>query len=194
MKKPTAFIASLVLYSLLLQSSLFAAGYIKIGDIKGEAIDKSNASEVQSVRWMAPENLNSRARGGGTVSITKPVDKSSPLLAKSQSTGSVIETMAVADGGKQYLLKNVKVVSVVKRGKQEVVNLRFQHRQEFGPTRKAAAANHNTTRSNRTQSAAAGAPAQDYNSSRSNSSKGAAPAEGGDYNSSRSNKTHTKDE
>ena len=169
MKKLTAFIVSAALFSIA-SSSAFAAGYIKIGDIKGEAIDKSNATEVDPIRWMAPESMKSRTAGGGSVSITKRIDKSSPLLAKTQSSGGTIEEMAVADGDKQFLLKNVTVVSVVKKGKQEVVNLKFQHRQQFGPAQRAAAANHNTTRSNRTQPAAA--PAQDYNSSRSNNTNG----------------------
>ncbi len=163
MKKLTALVLFAVLFSTL-SSSAFAAGYIKIGDIKGEAMDKSNATEVGPIRWMAPESMeNKRAGNGGTVSITKRIDKSSPLLAKSHSSGSEIGEMALADGEKQYLLKNIKVVSIQKKGKQEVVTLRFAHRQELAQTR----ANHNTTRANRLAPAA---KATDYNSSRSNKS------------------------
>ena len=56
MKKFTALVLFAVLFSTLF-SSVFAAGYIKIGDIKGEAIDKSNATEVGPIRWMAPERM-----------------------------------------------------------------------------------------------------------------------------------------
>jgi len=115
---------------------------------------------------MAPESINNkRAAAGGTVTFTKRIDKSSPLLAKSHNSGGEIGEMALAEDGKQFLLKNVKVVSIQKKGRQEVVTLRFQHREQFGQVQKSAA-NHNTTRSNRLAPAAA--PAQDYNSSRSN--------------------------
>lgn len=166
MKKLTVFIASLVLFSVT-GSLVSGAGFMKIGDIKGESIDKSNATEVGPIRWMAPESMkDKRASGGGTVSFTKRIDKSSPMLARTMSSGSEIEEMALADDAKQYILKNVTVVSIQKKGKQEVVTLKFQHRQEFGQAHRAAPANHNTTRSNRLAPAAA--PAQDYNSSRSN--------------------------
>ncbi|QXD23923.1 type VI secretion system tube protein Hcp [Opitutia bacterium ISCC 51] len=162
MKKLTAFVVSAALFSLI-SSSLFSAGYLKIGHIKGETIDKSNASEVGPIRWMAPESINNkRAAAGGTVTLTKRIDKSSPLLAKSHNSGGEIGEMALAEDGKQFLLKNVKVVSIKKKGRQELVTLRFQHREEFGQTR----ANHNTTRSNRLAPASGGAT--DYNSSRSN--------------------------
>ena len=168
MKKLTAVVTFAALFSLLLNSAL-GAGYMKIGDIKGESIDKSNATEVGPIRWMAPESINkSRGAGGGTVSFTKRIDKSSPMLARTMSSGGEIEEMALADEATQYLLKNVKVVSIKKQGKQEVVTLRFQHRQQFGQVQKAAKANHNTTRSNRTQPAAASPSGGDYNSSRSN--------------------------
>ena len=166
MKKLTVFIASFVLLSIT-SSFLSGAGFMKIGDIKGEAIDKSNATEVGPIRWMAPESVkDKRAAGGGTVRFTKRIDKSSPMLARTMSSGGEIEEMALADEGKQFLLKNVTVVSIQKQGKDEVVTLRFNHRQQYGQTQQAAKANHNTTRSNRL-----------------------APAEGGDYNSSRSNRT-----
>lgn len=166
--------AKVALFTLILPVMASAAAYIKIGDIKGEALDKNNASEVQAVRWMAPESLQkkeySRAAQAqpGTVSFTKYIDKSSPKLAESLQSGGVIGEMALADGDKQFLLKQVKIVSIQKKGKQEVVTARFNVRQEFGPVQRAASANHNTTRSNRTQPLADAAPAQDYNSSRSN--------------------------
>ena len=172
MKKLTAFLVSAALFSLLLNSSANAAGYLKIGSIKGETVDKTNATEVGPIRWMAPESLNNkRSSGGGKVSITKPIDKSSPILAKTHSSGGSIDEMAVADKGKQFLLKNVKVLSIQKRGKQEVVTMRFAHRQQFGQAQKAAPANHNTTRSNRLAPKSSPSRAQDYNSSRSNTTR-----------------------
>lgn len=165
------FIASFALF-LITTSFVSGAGYMKIGDIKGESIDKSNATEVGPIRWMAPESVkDKRASGGGTVTFTKRIDKSSPLLARAVSTNGQIEEIAIADEGKQFLLKQVEVVSIQKRGKQEVVTMKFQHRQQFGQMQKAAPANHNTTRSNRLAPATNDSKAQDYNSSRSNTTR-----------------------
>ncbi len=164
------------LFACFLPAVATAAAYLKIGDIKGEALDKGSSSEVHTLRWMAPESIHekrtSRAAqsSGGALSITKPIDKSSPMLARSLSSGGSIDEMAIADGEKQYLLKGVQVVSVEKKGKQETVTMKFQHREEFGQIR-AASANHNSTRSNRLAPAQPNsntAPATDYNSSRSN--------------------------
>ena len=175
---------------MLFSGSAFAAGFMKLGDIKGEAIDKSNSTEVQSVRWMAPESLqkkNTTRRAhavGGTVSVRKRIDKSSPKLAEMLNSGGDMDEIAIAEGGKQYLLKGVQIVSIEKQGKVEVVTLRFNHRQEFGPVQRGAANNHNTTRSNKTVAAPVS-----HNTTRSNRTKSVA-ADGADYNSSRSNKTH----
>ena len=95
----------------------------------------------------------------GTLTITKELDKATPKLAEKLSSGDAFEEMTIADGDKNYLLKNVTVVSVQKKGGQEVVTLRFAHREEFGQVQRAAAANHNTTRSNRTQPVADSATA-----------------------------------
>lgn len=137
---------------------------------------KDNATEVQAIRWMAPESVRSQSSSpstraaGGTVSITKRIDKSSPKLAETLTGGQLAE-LSIADGSKQYLLKNVQVISVQTKGEHEVATLRFQHRQEYGQAGASAPANHNTTRSNRLAPKQAGsdtAPATDYNSSRSN--------------------------
>ncbi|MDA0348527.1 MAG: type VI secretion system tube protein Hcp [Verrucomicrobia bacterium] len=152
-------------YLLLSPSFAAAAAYMKLGDIKGEAM------EVRSVRWMAPEAVNkkeysraAKTEGGaqsGSLSITKELDKSSPKLQEMLNSGGSFGEITITEGDKNFLLKNVKVVSIEKKGKQEVVSLRFSYKQEFGPTR---GADHNTTRSNRASST----KATDYNSSRSN--------------------------
>lgn len=176
MKKLISTLVLFILFACVVSTVATAAAYLKIGDIKGEVMDRGNSSEVQTLRWMAPETMRekktSRATqaSGGSLLITKPIDKSSPLLAESLSSGRTIGEMAIADGDMQYRLKNVQVVSVEKKGKQEVVTMKFQQREEFGQTR-LAPANHNTTRSNRLAPAQPNSitvPASDYNSSRSN--------------------------
>jgi len=122
MKKLSYFLTTLGLISLILPSAASAAAYMKLGDIKGEAIDRSNSTEIQSVRWMSPESVNKKqsARSpqgnGGSFLVTKRIDKSSPLLAKMLSSGGEFGEMAIADRGKNFLLKKVKVVSIQKKG------------------------------------------------------------------------------
>lgn len=160
-------IATIVLLSAFIFApfSASAAAYIKIGDIKGEAMD------VQSVRWMAPESTKREKSSrsvksetktqSGSITITKELDKSSPKLQEMLNSGGTFDEITITEGEKNFLLNRVRVVSIENKGKKEVVTLRFAHRQEFGPTQRA---NHNSTRSNRTTRA----KATDYNSSRSN--------------------------
>jgi type VI protein secretion system component Hcp len=169
MKKPVLVIAFLSSYLLLGPSLAFAAAFMKLGDIKGEAL------EVNSVRWMAPESINKKessraanAEGGaqsGSLSIIKEIDKSSPKLQEMLNTGGAFGEISITEGNKSFLLKNVKVVSMQQKGKQEVVTLRFQHREEFGPIQQQNAADYNSSRSNKSSSST---KATDYNSSRSN--------------------------
>ena len=165
MKKLITVITLFSSYLLLAPCFASAAAYIKLGDIKGEAM------EVQSVRWMAPESLKNKQSSravkagvksqSGNISIIKELDKSSPKLQEMLNSGGSFGEITITEGNKNFLLKNVKVVSIEKKGKQEVVSMRFSYKQEFGPTR---GADHNTTRSNRASST----KATDYNSSRSN--------------------------
>lgn len=163
---------AVILFSIALTPTIsFAAAYMKIGDIKGEAMD------LASVRWMAPENVSKKqdsragkARGktsSGNFSVIRELDKSSTKLQETMNSGGSFDEITVTQGNKSYLLKNVKVVSIEKRGKQEVVTMSFSHRQELGPAQRA---NHNSTRSNKTRPAGDSSKATDYNSSRSNKS------------------------
>ena len=105
MKKLTASIALFSLFSLLIPSFATAAAYMKLGDIKGEAID------VQSVRWMAPESVSKKeySRSAntkrGTLTLTKEIDKSTPKLAEMLNSGGAFEEITISEGEKNYLLK-----------------------------------------------------------------------------------------
>jgi len=72
--------------------------FIKIGDIKGESQDKVHAGEIDVLAWswgMSQSGDMHRGGGGGAgkvsvqdVSLTKYVDKSSPVLMQACSDGS----------------------------------------------------------------------------------------------------------
>lgn len=46
-----------VVFLTLLSSQIHGAVFMWLVDIKGEAIDKSNSTQVISGKWMAPESL-----------------------------------------------------------------------------------------------------------------------------------------
>ena len=70
--------------ALTIKQSGAAAGYLKIGDIKGESTDKKHKGEIDILSWSwGTSRTASRTppQGSGTLTITKSVDASSPALA-----------------------------------------------------------------------------------------------------------------
>lgn len=125
----TAAFASLVL-------SVQAAGYIKIGDIKGEATDNEHKDWInllsisQSISRPMKSGISGSTRSRGDVVLgdivcTKELDKSSPKLMEAVCKGTVIPKVEIhftknhtnADGSEgrvtyyAYELKNVMVTS-----------------------------------------------------------------------------------
>ena len=108
-----------------------AAGYLKIGDIKGESTDRGHEDEIDilDISWsVSSPNRGatgaSRRRGGAIVSdiqVTKAMDAASPKLFEACATGQVMRevvlTMAKDSGDRplDYLvitLTNVRVTDV----------------------------------------------------------------------------------
>lgn len=108
------------------------AGYIKFDGIDGEAIDRGHKDwiDILSVSHGISRPMSAGATGAtrqraaatyGDVVVVKELDKSSPKLMESLSTGAVIPTMALsvtrasADGTStpylQWELKNVMVTA-----------------------------------------------------------------------------------
>ena len=91
-----------------------AASYIKLGDIKGEATDQAHSewTEIDSFEWAIECDPPAGDRQHEPVTITKRIDKSSPLLmlscATGNSDGAIPEVfLAVTDpernGGEDFL-------------------------------------------------------------------------------------------
>jgi len=159
---------------------------MKIEGIKGEAVDKDHKGwiDVLSVSGLAPQKSTRDAASGlptgkrqhKPVTITKPIDKSSPLLARSSGSSHFPKTIVVSQNGIAYELTGVSVKSVRRVGKNEELVL------SYTGVKQSSARDYNSSRSNRGRRA----EGADYNSSRSNSSSLAPPA---NHNSTRSNKT-----
>ncbi len=74
--------------------------FLKIGDIKGESVDKTHKDEIDILSWswgLSQSGTTHQGPGGGAgkvnvqdISITKYVDKASPNLIKSCCKGSHI--------------------------------------------------------------------------------------------------------
>lgn len=126
----------LALGSCALAATMFATGYMKLGDIKGEATEAKdghkNEIEILSFSFGATQAGTARdvatgqasgkrdaASGQATgkrqhkpISITKPVDKSSPMLAKALRSGESIGMVEVSDGTTVHKLHDCVVTSI----------------------------------------------------------------------------------
>ena len=113
-----------------------AAGYLKFEGVKGESTDKDHQDwiDVLSVRWDTQKPATSatgervmRPRmGAGSVTITKRVDKASPVLMRRNSSGRHIDKVVIdaTYGGARatymkYELKDVRITSYTTAGADE---------------------------------------------------------------------------
>jgi type VI secretion system secreted protein Hcp len=110
-----------------------AAGYLKIGDIKGESTDEGHKDEIEIESWSWGETSTTRLPGEAApasglatgkrqhkpLTITKAVDKASPKLQEASVGGRMIPSMTLTlpkgEGKEQtyltYKLKNVMITS-----------------------------------------------------------------------------------
>ena len=102
--------------------------FIKVGDIKGESVDKTHKDEIEVLNWswgMSQSGNMHMGTGGGAgkvniqdLSITKYVDKATPNLMMHCSSGKHIDkvtlTVRKAGGDNQveYLIINLEEVLV----------------------------------------------------------------------------------
>ena len=122
LKPALAAFAALVLFAL----PASAAGYLKIGDIKGEStevrhkdwiditslaegVDQSVSTSVGSARSVSRATLR-------PVVITKAVDSTTPALREAALTGKVIKEATIDYGRLTLVLKDVRVVSAASSG------------------------------------------------------------------------------
>lgn len=167
MKSYYRLIAS-VLASGVFASALLGAGYLKIGDIKGESTDKDHKDwiVISSVQDLPTPSTREAGSGMATgkrqhkpVKFSKPVDKATPLLAKRAETdtkakvASVASVLTFSQDGKTYVLSGAKVVSSTVKDGVETLLVSYESFEIVDkPTRAAPAQDHNSSRSNKTSS------------------------------------------
>lgn len=123
--------------SCALAATMFAPAYMKFGDIKGEAaavakdvhkgeieilsfsFGESNAGSARDAasgqatgKRDAASGLPTGKRQHKPVSVTKPVDKASPILAKALRTGESIGMIELSDGTTVHKLHDCVVTSI----------------------------------------------------------------------------------
>ncbi len=167
-------IVSVFSFFAVVASSLTAAGYLKIGDIKGESQDRAHKQwiDVLSVSGLPEASIREKGSGMATgkrqhkpITIIKEIDKSTPLLAKAvQSQGAVKGKAAMAgmpmvlsEGGKTYVLKGAHVVSSTTKDGVETLVIEYESCEvsmaeikSVKATKAAPATDHNSSRSNKT--------------------------------------------
>ena len=167
MKAPKHLLSILLATSIV--STTFGAGYMKFDGVDGEATRKTAAKQVEilSVTGLSETATRDAASGLPTgkrqhkpFTITKPVDKATPQLAKGASFPSPV---ILSSNGVRYQLEGVKVVSVTRQGEVETVTLTCTSARALSADKASTA-----TRATPATPAARAAPAQDHNSSRSN--------------------------
>lgn len=155
------------------------AVFLKFDGVDGEAKDSAHDGwiDVLSVSGLDSAGTKGEVTTSDVV-VIRELDKSSTKLAQSCPSGTNLGNVSISSGDSTYDLQNATVVSCVQKGSKETLTLRSSSitvRPNRIEMKAAAPANHNTTRSNRLAPAAtsetgstSSTKAQDYNSSRSN--------------------------
>lgn len=111
--------ALLFLLAATLSMPALSAAYIKFDGVDGESTDRDHKGwiDVMSVSQAraprdAASGLPTGKRQHKPLTITKPIDKASPILAKSLANGSPLSNVTVSVDGHVTVLKSAKVVSI----------------------------------------------------------------------------------
>jgi|ETNmetMinimDraft_22_1059887.scaffolds.fasta_scaffold00914_6 type VI secretion system Hcp family effector len=150
-----------------------AAIFVKIPSIPGESKDKEHKGwiDVLSVSGLprdAASGLPTGKRQHKPISITKPVDKATPILARSSRGKSFPSAITLSKDGVRYQLTGVKVNSVKRQGNKEVLTLTYGAIKKLGGIRAVKAQDYNSSRSNNSSRAAVKPGGANHNTTRSN--------------------------
>ena len=150
-----------------------AAIFVKIPSIPGESKDKEHKEwiDVLSVSGLprdAASGLPTGKRQHKPISITKPVDKATPMLARSSGGKGFPSTITLSKDGVRYQLTGVKVASVKRQGDKEVLTLTYGAIKKVGSVRALKAQDYNSSRSNNEARAVAAPGGANHNTTRSN--------------------------
>lgn len=130
MKKVNTFVLISLCVLLSFNASAAVDMFIKIDDIPGESIDPEHSGEIDVISWSwgvtHPTAINrggkrsgSGRAGTGSITVKKNVDRSSPAIMKSCSTGTyykqAVLTVRKGDGSRIEYVKVIMKDLIVKR-------------------------------------------------------------------------------
>jgi type VI protein secretion system component Hcp len=157
---------ALLLISLFITSLVHAAGYIKFDGIEGESRDSEHKGwiDLQSVSMGvsrdAASGMATGKRQHKPLTITKEIDKSSPMLMRAKDNGTVFSNVKIKADGHVTVLKRATIVDITSDGNAEVITLEGEVARpatDYNSSRSnnlkavetldTSPANHNTTRS-----------------------------------------------
>ena len=109
----------------------FGAAYLKFDGVDGEAMDKNHKGWIELIAVStvvsprdAASGLPSGKRQHKPISVTKPIDKSSPMLARCLASGTTIKNVKIKADGHVTVLKSAEVISITSDGRgNEIVVL-----------------------------------------------------------------------
>ncbi len=127
----TAISTFIFLLTMALCLPALSAGFIKFDGVDGESRDKNHKGwiEVSSVsQGMAPRDAASGLATGKRqhkpVTITKSIDKASPVLAKALASGTALSNVRIEVDGHVTVLKSAQVTAIETDGKgNEIITL-----------------------------------------------------------------------
>ena len=92
--------------------------FIKIDGIEGESSDRAHKDEIDVISWSWGEASTTRSvgervmqpeMGAGVLTVTRSVDKATPLLMNYCATGKPLATVLVIQGAETYKLSEVSM-------------------------------------------------------------------------------------
>ncbi|HEX6250909.1 MAG TPA: type VI secretion system tube protein Hcp [Gemmatimonadaceae bacterium] len=108
--------------AITVKQKTMAAGYLKLGDIKGESRDDNHKNEIEVLSWSFGTSRTGvqvpPPAGPGTLTITKAVDKSSPQLLQASTSGRKFDQMTITlpprpgERARTVTLRDVVIASV----------------------------------------------------------------------------------
>ncbi|HLS99126.1 MAG: type VI secretion system tube protein Hcp [Porticoccaceae bacterium] len=107
------------IFAMLFSMSALSAAYLKFDGVEGESRDKDHKGWIDLLSVSAVVSPRDAASGLPTgkrqhkpVTVTKPIDKASPVLAKALAEGKHLTNVQVKRDGHVTVLKRARVVSI----------------------------------------------------------------------------------
>jgi len=127
----TALTALIFFITMALGLPALSAGFIKFDGVDGEATDKDHKGWIDILSVSHSVVPRDAASGHATgkrqhkpLTITKPIDKASPILAEALASGKALSNVTIEVDGRVTELKAAQVIAIEADGKgNEIITL-----------------------------------------------------------------------